>query len=300
MEPKPLPVVVAEAVAAAESLGAILAALQARLGGPPLDPAVRDGVDSVLAAMGISDSLHAAPPQQASMFLDLGRAVAALVYDFVSHPSRAPGWSFDDPTVLGGMGAASASFAQAFDAIVPSLPGLESLRSPGGRFLDVGVGVGALAFGAAQTWPSVHVTGIDIWGPSLVEARRRVEEAGLGDRIEIREQPVQDLDDVGVFDLAWFPGPFIPPDVVQAGINAVARSVKPGGWVVYSGFNGPGPLGQATADLRAIRFGGRAFSEAGSVALLESAGLQDARVLPPMTWLPGRLTVARKPEQPPQ
>ena len=295
MQPKPLPVVVAEAVAAAESLGAIIAALQARLGGQPLDPAVRAGVDSVLAAMGVSESLSTAPAQQASMLLDLGRAVAALVYDFASDPSRPPGWSYDDAAVLGGMGSASASFAQAFDAVIPSLPGLESLRSPGGRFLDVGVGVGALAFGAARAWPSVHVTGIDIWGPSLVEAQRRVADAGLGDRIEIREQAVQELHDVDAFDLAWFPGPFIPEEVEQAGIDAVVRSVKPGGWVVYSGFNGPGPVGQATADLRAIRFGGRAFSEAGSVALLEAAGLRDAQVLPPMTWLPGRLTVARKP-----
>ncbi|MGD9932631.1 MAG: cyclopropane-fatty-acyl-phospholipid synthase family protein [Dehalococcoidia bacterium] len=295
MEPKPLSVVVAEAIAAAESLGAIIAALQDRLGGEPLDPAVRAGVDSVLAAMGVVESLNAAPAQQASMLLDLGRAVAAIVHDFVAHPSRPPGWSFDDPTVLGGMGSASASFPQSFDAVIPSLPGLESLRAPGGRFLDVGVGVGALAFGAVRTWPSVRVTGIDIWGPSLAEARRRVDDAGLRERIELREQAVQDLDEVDTYDLAWFPGPFIPEEVVRAGIDAVVRSLKPGGWVVYSGFSGPGPLGQATADLRAIRFGGRAFSEAASVELLRAAGLRDARVLPPMTWLPGRLAVARKP-----
>jgi cyclopropane-fatty-acyl-phospholipid synthase len=62
----------------------------------------------------------------------------------------------------------------------------------GQRILDVGCGWGSFALHAAQRH-GVHVTGITLSPPQAEIARRRVAEAGLTDRIEIRVQDWRDL-----------------------------------------------------------------------------------------------------------
>jgi cyclopropane-fatty-acyl-phospholipid synthase len=66
------------------------------------------------------------------------------------------------------------------------------------RFLDVGCGWGSLVIHAARHY-GVRAVGVTI-SPSQAElARRRVREAGLGDRVEIRLADYRDLDD-GPYD----------------------------------------------------------------------------------------------------
>jgi cyclopropane-fatty-acyl-phospholipid synthase len=65
---------------------------------------------------------------------------------------------------------------------------------PGGRLLDVGCGWGSMAIHAATNY-DVSVVGITISDRQVELARRRVEEAGLGDRVEIRRQDYRELGD---------------------------------------------------------------------------------------------------------
>ena len=58
--------------------------------------------------------------------------------------------------------------------------------------LDVGCGWGAFALHAAQRH-DVHVTGITLSEPQAAEARRRAQEAGVGDRVEIRVMDYREL-----------------------------------------------------------------------------------------------------------
>lgn len=69
---------------------------------------------------------------------------------------------------------------------------------PGDRVLDIGCGWGAFAEYAARE-RRCRVTGITISRRQLEYARRRMERAGLGDRVEIRPRDYRDLDD-GSFD----------------------------------------------------------------------------------------------------
>jgi cyclopropane-fatty-acyl-phospholipid synthase len=65
-------------------------------------------------------------------------------------------------------------------------------RRPGARLLDVGCGWGSMALHAA-THHGATVTGVTLSRPQRDEARRRVREAGLEDRIEIRLQDYRSL-----------------------------------------------------------------------------------------------------------
>lgn len=62
----------------------------------------------------------------------------------------------------------------------------------GQRLLDVGCGWGAFAVHAARHH-GVSVTGITLSEPQAARARRRAEEAGVADRVEIRVQDWRDL-----------------------------------------------------------------------------------------------------------
>jgi len=69
---------------------------------------------------------------------------------------------------------------------------------PGMRLLDVGCGWGSLALHAAERY-GVDVVGITLSIEQATLARKRVAEAGLTDRVEIRVEDYRDVDD-GPFD----------------------------------------------------------------------------------------------------
>ena len=69
---------------------------------------------------------------------------------------------------------------------------------PGMRVLDIGCGWGGLAMHAARNH-GVSVVGITVAREQAELARKRVAEAGLTDRVEIRLQDYRDVDD-GLFD----------------------------------------------------------------------------------------------------
>jgi cyclopropane-fatty-acyl-phospholipid synthase len=63
---------------------------------------------------------------------------------------------------------------------------------PGARLLDVGCGWGSMAMHAASRF-GAQVVGITISREQAAHARRRVDEAGLADRVEIRLQDYRDV-----------------------------------------------------------------------------------------------------------
>ncbi|MHA6763762.1 class I SAM-dependent methyltransferase [Streptacidiphilus sp. PAMC 29251] len=69
---------------------------------------------------------------------------------------------------------------------------------PGQRLLDVGCGWGSMVLHAAEHY-GVHAVGVTISVEQAELARKRVVEAGLADRIEIRVQDYRQIDD-GPFD----------------------------------------------------------------------------------------------------
>ena len=119
----------------------------------------------------------------------------------------------------------------------PMLEGLAERfgAAQGGVFLDVGVGVAELACAFCEAVPRSRVVGLDPLPQAIELATRTVAAHGLGDRVELRHQGVEQLDDEKVFDLAWLPLPFIPLAVVVEGLARVRRALKPGGWLLLPG-----------------------------------------------------------------
>ncbi len=65
-------------------------------------------------------------------------------------------------------------------------------QHPGARLLDVGCGWGSMAIHAAREY-GAEVVGVSLSREQVDLARRRVADAGLGDRVEIRLQDYRDL-----------------------------------------------------------------------------------------------------------
>ena len=106
---------------------------------------------------------------------------------------------------------------------------------PGQRVLDIGSGWGSFAIHAALN-RGVEVTGITLSEPQAELARRRAEEAGVADKVDIRVMDYRDLSDEP-FDAVSSIGMVEHVGSVQIDAYAqqVARLVRPGGRVLNHG-----------------------------------------------------------------
>src|SRR5579859_2707832 len=67
---------------------------------------------------------------------------------------------------------------------IPALEGVEQKLKAGARVADVGCGHGASTILMAQAFPHSAFHGYDYHGPSIEQARKRAEKAGLSDRVK--------------------------------------------------------------------------------------------------------------------
>jgi SAM-dependent methyltransferase len=270
-----------------EALAVLGAKLALEQRGEEAPPGLASAIDSVITSAGL-DGVDELPPPQKAMLLAMTRMFAHQMLDVLDDPGREPGWAFTDPDILDGWGRASMMIPMMIAGAHPSLKDVD-------RFLDVGTGVGLLACAAAAVWPSASVVGIDVWGPSLDRARANVAGAGLSDRIELREQRVEDLTDEHAFDCAWVPTFFLHESVLADALPSVVRSVRPGGWIVLGRMrSSPDPLARALHAFRTARSGG---DDVDTTRLLELLGREGCTPIeggsPPMS--PVELVVAQTP-----
>lgn len=88
------------------------------------------------------------------------------------------------------------------DHVLPLLPSVLDRLHDGGAILEIGAGAGVHTLRYATTFPTSHLVALELDPPSIALARQRLDEAGVGDRVEIRHQDANELDDQGRFDLA--------------------------------------------------------------------------------------------------
>ncbi|SEO91895.1 class I SAM-dependent methyltransferase [Actinacidiphila rubida] len=195
------------------------------------------------------------------------------------------GWADQDDEVLLDQGRASAMTGRALATrLVPALPGLaERLAGEGGRVLDVGTGVAALALALARELPGTEVVGIDIVDRVLDLARKELADAGpdAARRITLRHQDVSEVTERDAYDLVWLPAPFLAEGALTAAVPRLVDALRPGGWIVV-GTNpaATDPLRRAVSGWNAVRNGGNSYDTERMTEILTAAGLTEAQRFP--------------------
>jgi predicted O-methyltransferase YrrM len=204
------------------------------------------------------------------------------------------GWRYDDPEILRAQGVSSARAIPSIVAqLVPALELEERFAAPGAAALDVGTGVGEIAIGLANHYPELRVVALEPAAAPMAEARANVAAAGLGDRVELRTQRVEDLADQDAFDFAFLPAVFLSTDTLRSGLVAVLRALRPGGWVLMGSLGVPGDdLRPALARLKATLWGSEALAPEAIGRLAEDVGYDEVRFFPGGTLIP---VAARRP-----
>jgi precorrin-6B methylase 2 len=281
MTAEPLREVVGRLTASTTAVSAIGAVLNARLNGPEIPSSVQAPLDEILDGLGVRVALQELSPVAIRQIL--GELRAALL-EATARVNSAPsvGWKPDDARMLQAAGDVSAGFPVLLSKFVPLLDGLSArLQSEDACFLDVGVGVAALAIEMARLWPALRVVGIDVWAPSLALARQNVKLAGMDHRVELRDQAVQHLADQAIFDLAWIPSAFVSGAVIPEAIQRVRRSLRPGGWLLFAALTTPAdPLSASLVRLRAAEWGSSLWATGEVHQLLHQSGFDAVRTLP--------------------
>ena len=197
----------------------------------------------------------------------------------------ASGWSdVDDELVLRqGRGSAVAAGLIA-DTVFPLMPGVaESFETGHGRFLDVGVGVAAIAIALCQRFPGVTAVGLDVLPEVVRLARDEIASAEQVDQIEVRQQSITELVDLDCFDLAWVAQPFIPRADLDAGLPRVLVALRPAGALVMPVMavpDGETDLERAFMDHASHLMGGGPVEPDQMLAQLDAVGFVHAAARP--------------------
>src|SRR5262249_10473853 len=136
------------------ALAALGAAIEERVRGVALDPAIKAEIDRLLAVLGANRILDGVDPADLRPILGEIRMTLLQDTNLVLSPTSA-GWTHTEAETLQSTGDASAALpGWVKRAIAPRLEGLaQRLESPDGAFLDVGVGVGGLSIALARPLP---------------------------------------------------------------------------------------------------------------------------------------------------
>jgi hypothetical protein len=202
------------------------------------------------------------------------------------------GWMHQSDEALLAQGRASAQAAVPFKQFV--LPALDGLA---GLFAETSptVGVAAMASEYCKTFPTLRVVGIDVLPRALELARIVAEDAGVAERIELRDQDVATLEDRNLFALAWLPAPFVPRAALEAGLPRVVDALVPGGWLMVGhGKFQDDERKNAINRLKTSAYGGTPLDDEQAQSLLRDTGLELVRTLPTPDGVPA-LTVGRRP-----
>ena len=143
-------------------------------------------------------------------------------------------WAEMGPEAREGQAAANRPFftGALVTEVLPGLAEVDAVLRSGGRVADVGCGFGWSSIGMATGYPEARVDGFDVDEPSVEQARRNAEGAGVADRVRFSVADVGDLTEAGEYDLVTaFECVHDLPDPVAV-LAAMRAMVRPGGTVL--------------------------------------------------------------------
>jgi precorrin-6B methylase 2 len=215
-----------------------------------LPPTLAQALIDVLASYGLvvqdQDRVHAAPallpfttPEGVATFRASLRA-PLLQADSFRHRLAAgdlplDGWTHTNDAIIEAQGTLTGLWTTQALPKLKFLPGLIScLEGPGAALLDVGAGAAGLSIALCKHFSHLRAVALEPAPHPATIGERHVQESGLDDRIVIRRERVEDLQDERAFDLAFLPQMFLPDAVIQEAIERVFHSLRPGGWLLVA------------------------------------------------------------------
>jgi len=191
------------------------------------------------------------------------------------------GWRADDPVIVRAQALVSEATSDRMSALFAALPELAArLHAEGAQMLDVGAGAGGLCVAFARAFPRLRVVGIERSPVACAEARAAVEQAGLAQRVEIREGLAEDMREHERYACAYVAQMFISDETLPDALRATLRALEPGGTLVTGAIASLGDtLLAAISRLRSSVWGGGVRTASDVVTELEHAGFIEARSL---------------------
>ncbi len=174
---------------------------------------------------------------------------------------------------------------------------LDGVDLSGARVLDIGSGSGGVTASLVRDHGAASVVGIDVEAPVCDHARRRVEQAGLGEAIEIVQvDPGPFPFDDASFDVVFSKDSIVHIPDKSALAAEACRVLRPGGWFVASDWmtSHDGPPSTEMAhylELEDLGFG-MASPEAYRTAL-EAAGFTDIELRNRNAWYREQAVIER-------
>jgi 2-polyprenyl-3-methyl-5-hydroxy-6-metoxy-1,4-benzoquinol methylase len=143
-------------------------------------------------------------------------------------------WAEMGPEARDGQAAANRPFFMGalVSEVFSGLPAVDTALRAGGRIADVGCGLGWSSIGMATGYPRTRVDGFDVDVPSVEQARRNADEAGVADRVEFHVVDVGGFAAPAEYDLVTaFECVHDLPDPVAV-LAAMRGMARPGGTVL--------------------------------------------------------------------
>ncbi|HVM12856.1 MAG TPA: class I SAM-dependent methyltransferase [Egibacteraceae bacterium] len=149
-------------------------------------------------------------------------------------------WDECSPEWIAGVaGTGTPFYTRLVPGGVEQVPGLSERLAAGCRVVDTACGSGAGVVRLAQTYPACEIVGVDGDAHSLSLAAKRVEQAGVQERVQLVESP---LEDMGLDE----PATLVINNIsmhecrdIDRVTDNVAAALVPGGWFVISDFPFP-------------------------------------------------------------
>jgi hypothetical protein len=215
-----------------------------------LPPALVRSLVEVLIGLGLTtwDGRHVRPApallpftseEGAKTFRDALRAPLLQTADFrrriMSGTLSLEGWTHTDGAIIEAQGALTRLWATKALPKLRFLPGLLArLNAPDAALLDVGAGAAGLSITLCRAFPNLRAVALEPAPQPAAVGERQVSEAELGERILVRRQRVEHLEDHDAFDLAFLPQMFLPDDIMDEATRRVFLALRPGGWLLVA------------------------------------------------------------------
>ncbi len=273
---------------------------------PPLARSLVEVLESFGLVVREENRIRAAPallpyttPEGARAFRAALQAPLLQADDFRTRAAGAglnlDGWTHTDRAIIEAQGSLTALWARQAVPKLKFLPGLAArLDAPDAALLDVGAGAAGLSIALCRAFPHLKAVALEPAPSPAAIGDERIRDAGLEDRIALRRQRVEHLEDRECFDLAFLPQMFLPDAIMEETVNRIFHALRPGGWLLTAILTREGPgVAAAVSRLKNLLWGGNTRGMDEMRQRLQAAGFD------PVIRAPGarsmRMICARRP-----